>query len=111
MRSACAHCVAIRYSCVVYFVLGRLSDRRPSPANWEGRRSHLVLDEAHLSKPFEKLIDIPERAVRDPELAKELFPKWVEQNETVVTNALPMRWRTGAATSEETAPGRRRRGV
>jgi hypothetical protein len=44
-------------------------------------------------KPFLKLIDIPERAVHDRQLAAELFPKWVEGNETVTTNALPMHWR------------------
>src|SRR5436309_9047726 len=27
-------------------------------------------------KPFTKLIDIPEKAVRDPQLANEIFPKW-----------------------------------
>jgi len=43
-------------------------------------------------KPFAKLINIPERAVNDPQLANELFPKWVEGVETVYTNALPMRW-------------------
>ncbi|HEY3057299.1 MAG TPA: hypothetical protein VGK31_15340 [Thermoanaerobaculia bacterium] len=41
---------------------------------------------------FEKLIAIPERGVYDPKLADELFPKWLERNETVYTNALPMRW-------------------
>ena len=48
---------------------------------------------------FEKLISIPERAVHDPQLAEQLFPKWVEGNETVFTNTLPMRW---VATGEET---------
>ena len=42
--------------------------------------------------PFQKLIGISERAVRDPVLAAELFPKWVEQNESVITNVLPMHW-------------------
>jgi len=42
--------------------------------------------------PFVKLIGISERAVRDPVLAAELFPKWVEQNESVITNVLPMHW-------------------
>jgi hypothetical protein len=61
--------------------------------------------------PFVKLVDIPERSVRDKKLADELFPKWVERNETVTTNALPMRWqgpRTGGI--EDAPPARRRRG-
>jgi hypothetical protein len=56
------------------------------------------------------LIAIPERAVHDPALAAQLFPKWVEGNETVFTNTLPMRWVT--VTEEPTpatAPTRRRR--
>ena len=64
-------------------------------------------------KPFVKLIDIPEHAVHDPKLAAELFPKWVEGNESVYTNALPMRW-SGAALMEDgsvpaDAPRRRTR--
>jgi hypothetical protein len=59
-------------------------------------------------QPFGMLIGIPERAVHDPALATELFPKWLERNEVVLTNTLPMRW------SAEEAPlpaasGRRRR--
>lgn len=53
-------------------------------------------------KPFVKLIDIPEKAIRDPQLAAELFPKWVEGNETVTTNALPMRWRGPRSGVDET---------
>jgi hypothetical protein len=63
--------------------------------------------------PFEKLVAIPERAVHDPALAAQLFTKWVEGNETVFTNSLPMHWMTVPAASEEpaqTTPGRRRRG-
>ena len=54
---------------------------------------------------FEQLIAIPERAVRSPELAEELFPVWLERNETVFTNALPMRW----TFEPESTPGRRPR--
>ena len=60
-------------------------------------------------KPFMKLIDIPERAVRDPKLAAELFPKWVEGNESVYTNALPMRWSGTAMLEEAPADQPRRR--
>jgi hypothetical protein len=45
--------------------------------------------------PFEKLIDMQEKALRDPQLANELFPQWVERNEIVITNALPMHWTAG----------------
>ena len=64
------------------------------------------------SAPFMKLIDIPEKAVRDRELAAELFPKWVERNETVTTNTLPMRWQNARSTGIEDTPAppsRRRR--
>lgn len=44
------------------------------------------------STTFSKLIEIPEKAVYDPKLAADLFQKWVDNNETVVTNVLPMRW-------------------
>src|SRR5205085_5292899 len=44
--------------------------------------------------PFQKLISIPEKAVHDPALAAQLFANWVEGNETVFTNTLPMRWIT-----------------
>jgi hypothetical protein len=56
---------------------------------------------------FEKLIAIPERGVYDPKLADELFPKWLERNETVYTNALPMRW---TVQPEEPASSPARRG-
>ena len=61
---------------------------------------------------FSKLIDIPEKAVYDPKLADSLFQKWVENNETVVTNILPMRWQGGMASmfgDTPSAPTRRGR--
>jgi hypothetical protein len=59
---------------------------------------------------FQQLIGIPERSIADPKLADELFPIWLERNEVVYTNAVPMRWK---GTGEETetprpAPVRRR---
>ena len=67
------------------------------------------------SQPFEKLINIPEKAVHDPQLAGAIFTKWVESNETVVTNAIPMRWFEGpgeeSPITEPASSGRRRRGA
>lgn len=56
------------------------------------------------TKPFEQLIGISERAVHDPTLAAELFPKWVERNESVITNVLPMRWIGTPAASNQDVP-------
>ena len=63
--------------------------------------------------PFEKLIDMQEKALRDPQLANELFPQWVERNEIVITNTLPMHWSAGrdgqpGADWAPPQPGRRR---
>lgn len=55
-------------------------------------------------QPFAQLIGISERAVHDAKLAADLFPKWLEGNETLVTNVLPMRWSNQIAPDEET-PG------
>lgn len=44
-------------------------------------------------EPFKMLAEIPERAIRDAELAARLFPVWVEHNQTVETNTIPIRWR------------------
>jgi hypothetical protein len=68
--------------------------RKPLNTPWQPRPNAVRLKINFLdeTKPFEKLIAIPERAVRDPQLADQLFAKWVERNETVFTNALPMRW-------------------
>jgi len=54
------------------------------------------------TKPFEQLIGIPERMIHDPELANKLFPQWLERNEIVITNTLPMHW---AGPSRDGQPG------
>jgi len=77
---------------------------RPGDAVFQGHPSALRVKVNFLgdTRPFEKLIGIPERAVHDPQLANELFPQWVERNEIVITNTLPMRW---AGVSRDGQPG------
>lgn len=62
-------------------------------------------------KPFEKLIDIPERAIVDAKLADSMFATWIENNEAVVTNAIPIRWGASEGFGEPPPPesGRRSR--
>jgi hypothetical protein len=64
------------------------------------------------TEPFRELIGIKEVAVTDPKLADTLFPLWLDRNEVVYTNAIPMRWaartRDFGDASERRAPGRRR---
>lgn len=42
--------------------------------------------------PFAQLIDMTQKALADKKLADELFPVWIERNEVVYTNSVPMRW-------------------
>lgn len=60
-------------------------------------------------KPFEALINIPERAINDAGLASSLFPHWVEAAESVWTNAIPITW-MGADSGDFDLSRRRRRG-
>ena len=64
--------------------------------------------------PFAELLDIPEKMVVDKKRADELFTVWLERNEVVYTNAVPVKTSTrGAGTEsgiERPVSGRRRRG-
>lgn len=61
---------------------------------------------------FDDLIAMSEKAVADAKRADEVFPVWLERNEAVYTNSIPMRWigRTSDATTnpDPATPGRRR---
>jgi hypothetical protein len=65
---------------------------------------------------FEDLIAMTQKAVGDAKRADEVFPVWLERNEAVYTNAIPMRWMgravdaTNAPPPPDPATGRRRRG-
>jgi hypothetical protein len=43
-------------------------------------------------EPFRELIGLTERVIADPALADRLFPAWVEANDSVTTNAIPIGW-------------------
>ena len=57
---------------------------------------------------FQELIDMgeKEKALADPKLAEKLFPVWLERNEVVYTNSVPMRWK--GVQDPTTAPSRAR---
>jgi hypothetical protein len=85
--------------------------RLPPNSPWTPKPRALQLRVNFLGDPapFVRLVDIPERAVRDKKLAAELFAKWVERTETVTTNALPMRWQGPRGAGFDDAPLARRR--
>jgi hypothetical protein len=65
-------------------------------------------------EPFAELIGIKEVAISDARLADRLFPTWLEENEVVYTNSVPLRllMRQTDPTSDPGPPiGRRRRGA
>lgn len=64
--------------------------------------------------PFQELIDIPQKVVLDSKRADELFSTWLERNEVVYTNAVPVKVSTARAFGTESgierpAPARRGR--
>lgn len=61
-------------------------------------------------QPFEKLIDIPERAIADSKLADAMFSTWIENNEAVVTNSIPIRWGSADSFGEPPPEAGRRTG-
>lgn len=75
---------------------------RPGPLTSHPRYLRVRVNFLSETGPFAELIAIPENTVYDPELADRLFPLWIEANETVATNAIPIRWTGAPATPELT---------
>lgn len=74
--------------------LAKIALRLPPPGPLSPTPRYLQLKLNFLAdvEPFKELIGIPEVAVHDPKRADELFTQWVEANETVRTNAVPIEW-------------------
>ncbi|HET8797162.1 MAG TPA: hypothetical protein VFO89_05735 [Thermoanaerobaculia bacterium] len=64
---------------------------------------------------FDDLVAMTEKAVADAKRADEVFTVWLERNEAVYTNSIPMRWMgrvqdaTTATPNDAGVPSRRRR--
>ncbi len=94
---------------VIYVRTPRSTDSQLGAAPAEFRLKVNFLGD---TEPFQELIGIKEVAVANPKLADALFPLWLERNEVVYTNAIPMRWAPRARDSgdalERRPPARRR---
>lgn len=88
-------------------------NRATSPLTAYPKALQIKLNFLNDPAPFEKLVGIPERSIHDPQLAAELFPQWLERNEVVLTNTLPMRWGSEESPmpNASRAGGRRRPGI
>lgn len=74
--------------------LAKIGIRAAAPGPFAATPRYLQLKVSFLSEvePFAFLVGIPEVAVHDPGKADDLFTAWVEANETVTTNAIPIDW-------------------
>jgi len=78
------------------------ADPRRTPATLLRLKVNFLGD----TTPFAELIDIPEKGVADAKRADELFPVWIEKNEAVYTNAVPVHVTSGRGTPEGDASQR-----
>jgi hypothetical protein len=88
----------------IHFVMPGTAVGPPPPAELR-----LKLNFLGDTEPFRQLIGIKERGVADRALADQLFPLWLERNEIVTTNSIPMRLLARQRSSAEGAGPRRGR--
>ncbi|HVG23624.1 MAG TPA: hypothetical protein VND45_05675 [Thermoanaerobaculia bacterium] len=74
----------------------------PNPGVVEATLLRLKVNFLGDTKPFAELIDIPEKAVIDSKRADELFATWLERNEVVYTNAVPVKLGSARQVGNET---------
>jgi hypothetical protein len=83
------------------------AERASAPAVRYPNALQLKLNFLNDPQPFAQLVGMAERGVHDPKLAAALFPQWLDRNEVVLTNTLPMRW-GGEDSTLPSAQGRKR---
>jgi hypothetical protein len=88
-----------------HFILPAVAGVRAAPAAGLRLKVNFLGDVT----PFRELIGIREVAIADRAMADRLFPLWLERNEVVYTNAIPMRLLARQRTAAEGMGPRRAR--
>ena len=91
----------------VFSTTAHMGMRLPQPATADPRGGtpnvlRLKVNFLGDTKPFAQLLEMTEKALADPVLADALFPKWLDANEVIYTNTVPVR--PGVGLPDPTAP-------